>query len=480
MRSESLGRSVRRRLLPLGALAVLLSSLLAAGVLLPLSDHELADETQTETRETARALAPLLWNLDGSTIQAFLDTKIARIGLVTISVIDNNYGSRWFAPSDRTPLVSTDDKVAAEKITREGSDLGWVILRRSTAPAWLQFWRSLGLLLAAEVLLTVALAWGMTRVWNGVVARLDDLSLAVAAFADGDLRRRLDAPEHDDLGRLAQGFNRMAERLAASAESLEAEVRVRSERLIEAERLALIGSLVAGVAHEINTPVGNGITLTSWLLTRTRDEESRWREAPDKALTELFFRDLAEGLHLLSTGLNRTGRLVEAFKHIGSDQMVDEEREVDLAAFLSELEISLGPTLKHSPHRFVVEVPASLSVLCRPGTLYQILTNLILNAHWHAYAEDETGQILLRAARTQAGTVLVVEDEGRGMDDETRRRCFEPFFTTRRAEGGTGLGLAIVRNLVEQIGATVTLDSAPGRGTRFTVIVPKKGEPVHV
>jgi signal transduction histidine kinase len=231
---------------------------------------------------------------------------------------------------------------------------------------------------------------------------------------------------------------------------------------------------VAGVAHEINTPIGNGITITSWLATRTKEILAARASGPGgEALLDEYLADVGSTLGILQSGLDRTSNLIQSFKKIGADQVVDERRSVVLETFLEEVVASLQPTLKRFPHRIEVSCPQILQVDNHPGALFQIVTNLVLNAHHHAFAEDEEGTIVLAAGpRGPHSFFLSVKDNGVGMTADLQSRIFQPFFTTKRLEGGTGLGLSIVHNLVQNLGGTIEVRSSPGKGSEFLVTLP--------
>jgi signal transduction histidine kinase len=259
---------------------------------------------------------------------------------------------------------------------------------------------------------------------------------------------------------------------------MEQEIQERTDRLMESEKLALVGSLVAGVAHEINTPVGNGITISSWLATRTKEIQEK---AGESILTPedlgSYLADVDSSLAILQSGLDRTSNLIQSFKKIGADQVVDERRVIALRNFLQEVVTSLQPTLKRFPHDVVIDCAQDFAIENHPGALFQIVTNLVLNAHHHAFAAEQEGQITL-VAHTASDAApdfsLIVRDNGSGMTPEVQARIFQPFFTTKRQQGGTGLGLSIVHNLVQNLGGTIEVKSTRGAGSEFRLVLPKR------
>ncbi|WAS93580.1 sensor histidine kinase [Nannocystis punicea] len=245
--------------------------------------------------------------------------------------------------------------------------------------------------------------------------------------------------------------------------------------LVRREKLAALGGLVAGVAHEINTPLGVAITAVS-LAQDCLQELSDAFEAG--ALRQ---RDLRDGLGrareaagMALGNLQRAAGLVTGFKQLAVDQSSESRRTLALGAHLHELLASLAPLYRRGPHRVDVDVRADVVATTYPGALAQIVTNLLHNALVHAFPPTNVGTVRLWIDRADDGQVeLGCADDGVGIRPELLRRIFEPFFTTARGSGGSGLGLHIVHNLVtDLLCGTIRAESEPGRGARFTVRFP--------
>ncbi|MDC0673612.1 sensor histidine kinase [Nannocystis radixulma] len=250
--------------------------------------------------------------------------------------------------------------------------------------------------------------------------------------------------------------------------------------LLRREKLAALGGLVAGVAHEINTPLGVAITAVSLM----QDCVDELRHA--FAAGSLRQRDLRDGLArageaggMALGNLQRATGLVTGFKQLAVDQTSESRRPVALGPHLCELLASLAPLYRRGPHRVDVDVRADVVVDTYPGALAQIVTNLLHNALVHAFPEGHVGTVILSIARDDDGRVeLGCADDGVGIPPRLLRRIYEPFFTTARGRGGSGLGLHIVHNLVtELLGGTIHTESEPGRGTRFTIRFPADAGP---
>jgi PAS domain S-box-containing protein len=242
-------------------------------------------------------------------------------------------------------------------------------------------------------------------------------------------------------------------------------------QLVQAEKLASLGGLVAGVAHEINTPVGVGVTAASHLHEEVRAMK---RAAASKALTRSQFETYLDGFEqssdIILLNLQRAAGLIRSFKQVAADQSSDHKRRVNLKDYIDEVMLSLQPKLKGTGYQLRVDCPPGIEIEIVPGALSQILTNLVMNSLTHAFTPGEPGCMRIGALQIEGCTEITYSDDGRGIPEENLPRIFDPFFTTRRGQGGTGLGLHIVFNLVHQtLGGRITAASEPGRGTVFTM-----------
>ena len=267
------------------------------------------------------------------------------------------------------------------------------------------------------------------------------------------------------------------------AERTLAELRAAQESLIHAETMASLGQLVAGVAHEINTPIGIGRTAASHIAEQTRTIRDQFADGTLKRTGLAEYLDMmAECSRLLEDNILRAAALVQSFKQVAVDQASGERRVFDLKTTIDEILFSLRPRLKRTQLGVEVDCPEDLAMDGFPGALGQILTNLVINAILHAYREGEAGTIRI-AARLDGDERVVLDfaDDGRGIAPETLPRIFEPFFTTKRGQGGSGLGLHIVHSTVTGVlRGTVSVRSTQERGqeggvqgTRFTLCLPR-------
>lgn len=274
---------------------------------------------------------------------------------------------------------------------------------------------------------------------------------------------------------------RMDAELKAAKERAEqalADLQATQKSLVEAEKMASLGGLVAGVAHEINTPVGITVTTATHFLEKTQDIRRIFESGKVKRSDfESYLATASQAADLILGSSTRAANLIQSFKQVAVDQTSEERRRFDLRTYVEEVLLSLGPRLKRTPHRVSIDVPAGISVDSYPGPLSQVITNFVMNSIMHAWPdEDGTAGCMTLSGRQENGqVVLVYQDDGRGIPPDHLGKIFEPFFTTRRGSGGSGLGLNIVFNIVRQtLKGTVDVESRPGTGTTFTVRFPRE------
>nr|WP_255635653.1 HAMP domain-containing sensor histidine kinase [Azospirillum sp. 412522] len=247
--------------------------------------------------------------------------------------------------------------------------------------------------------------------------------------------------------------------------------------LIQAEKMASLGALVAGVAHEINTPLGNSLMGATHLQDRLAVLASQASGGNLRRSDFAEFQETADEIaRLLVLNLGQACDLVQSFKQVAADQTSGEERLFLLKPYLEDLATSLSPSWRRAGHTLRVECPETIEIDGYPGVLAQILTNLVMNSITHAYREGQQGNLLIAVTvQTPDMVTLFYTDDGRGIAPADLGRVFDPFFTTRRGAGSTGLGLHIVYNLVvNRLGGKVAVESFPGHGVRFTIRFPRR------
>ncbi len=255
------------------------------------------------------------------------------------------------------------------------------------------------------------------------------------------------------------------------------ELRRTQDNLVRAEKLASLGELVAGVAHEINTPLGIALTTGTLMSDEARTfRTSLTAGTLSRSRLSHFVDRVEEGAGLLCTNLTRAADLVQGFKQVAVDRVSDEIRSVALETWLDDLVASLRPMLRKGAHSLERACPPGLVIDTNPGVLAQIVTNLVANAVVHGFRAGEPGRIVVRVSEFEGGLFrLEVADDGQGIAPQHLDRIFDPFFTTARSAGSTGLGMHIVHNLVTaKLGGRITLASELGRGTAVQVDFPAR------
>ena len=320
---------------------------------------------------------------------------------------------------------------------------------------------------------------------------LRQIMTSMRAIMSGDYDRTVAGTDaRDEIGAMARAVevfrkNAIAKRdaedeLRASKERAESallELNAAQQNLINAERLAALGGLVAGVAHEVNNPIGISLTVASSFARHADKFDTELRAATPLKRSQLeeFVRTCRDAAQQLVANLHRAGELIQSFKQVAVDRSQAERRQFGLSEATDQIVSSLRPILKRAPISLSVDVPEGLIIDGYPGSYGQILTNLFLNAANHAFPDGRSGAISIAASlRADNDIEIIFSDNGAGMTPDVQRQAFDPFFTTRRNEGGTGLGLHIVYNLVtQQLGGRMILESRLGQGTTFRIIMPR-------
>ncbi len=359
------------------------------------------------------------------------------------------------------------------------------------------------LILAAAIVAFLALEWrvirpleSLTTIMNRlarrdwavqvpVLARGDEIGAmarAVQVFKTSGIERELleaEALASHRREKLRENEKReLAESAAQAAHervlALEEKMRMEAE-FARVERLANLGGLVAGVAHELNTPIGNAVTVASTLSERA---EGFARELAAgqvrKSSLERLIDELRDGTAILMRGLQRASDLIQHFKRVAVDQTSEQRRVFRIDELVSDIAGTMAPQLSRAGVALNADIDVKPPLDSYPGPLGQVLLNLVGNAQIHGIGEGNSGTITIAARQSGADAIEIsVRDGGKGIPAGLRDRIFEPFFTTRLGQGGSGLGLSIVHNIVTKVlGGTIRVDSEVGHGTTMTMRIP--------
>lgn len=285
----------------------------------------------------------------------------------------------------------------------------------------------------------------------------------------------------DDRERNLAELRKQREELAHSNRALQDSLdtlRAMQTDLLRAEKLSSLGLMVAGVAHELNTPLGSALVNLSTLQQRLATLAEQLKEGLKRSTLESFMNDGGAVLKLSEDALRRAAELVRRFKQLAVDRSTMERRRFALGEVVEDsLHLWLNKRDPHGP-RIVLSIPAGLELDSYPGPLGQIVSNLVGNAIQHAFAGPAPGNIAVSAHASGERVVLEVSDDGRGMDADTAAQAFDLFFTTRRSQGGTGLGLYLAHQLAhEALGGSLKLETSPGEGCCFILDIPVSAPP---
>jgi signal transduction histidine kinase len=253
-------------------------------------------------------------------------------------------------------------------------------------------------------------------------------------------------------------------------------------QIVETEKMASLGQMVAGVAHEVNTPIGLGVTASTLMQDKLADIQTAFDE---KKLTSSqlakFMAESKENLGIIYRNLERAASLIRSFKQVAVDQSNENRRQFNMLQLMNEVLLSLRPNLKKTQHRVELECDPTLEIDSKPGPVNQILINLIMNSLIHAFEQTDHGIIKIKVKVEQSRCFIHYSDDGGGVPEHIKKRIFDPFVTTKRGEGGSGLGMHLVYNLVTQaLNGKITLESSLGHGVDimfdFPVVIKASAE----
>ena len=319
---------------------------------------------------------------------------------------------------------------------------------RVLPPWWLTWWFKLSVLLALVLTIMLVLRWRLRHEYQ--------------------IRRKLELLVEKRTAQLAE----QNKALELSYQRLQQT----QQQLITQEKMASLGGLVAGVAHEINTPLGICVTATSHL----QSEQAQLAEAfANKTMLQSqfnrFMQHLTEGLKILQVNTQRAADLVNSFKQVSVDQSHDSYREFELCQYLNDVLLSLRSRLKQQQCQLLFDCPEPVLLYSDPGAIAQVMTNLIMNALVHGLEGHPQPKIQISIEDTPGEVWLHFSDNGKGMSEDELRQLFDPFFTTKRHQGGSGLGAHIVYNLVTvRLQGTISVSSQPSQGVHYLLRLPKR------
>jgi signal transduction histidine kinase len=329
----------------------------------------------------------------------------------------------------------------------------------------------------------------ITKIIN---APLTALMEGVEHLAEGELVHKIEIRGDDEMGLLARAFNQMSadvyekrHQLKESHAELEQLLEVQSKelestqtQLIEAEKMSSLGELVAGVSHEVSTPIGICITAESFFHSETGEIQKKFNDGSMSRQDFTDYLTLAfENSEILGANLRRTAELIKNFKQIAVDQCIEDIRPIIVYRYIEDLLSTLKPRIKSLKHKIIMSGSESLEITSLPGAIAQIITNLIMNSIIHGFENIDEGCISIEVARHEHGALIIYKDDGKGMSIQDQEKIFDPFFTTRKGKGGTGLGMNIVYKLItDSLHGHIECTSRPSQGVKFEIFIEDQKE----
>lgn len=380
--------------------------------------------------------------------------------------------------------------ITSLEIRQNGQLLGYLYIERKTERITafiLQLLESVSAVSILLIFLVFLVSHSLSKKILQPVLTLTEAAKEVAEKSNYSLRVRHD--KDDEIAYLYDAFNHLLSDTESLTKNLESRVSSRTQelqdsletlkkaqvQLVESEKMAALGNLVSGVAHEVNTPLGNAITGGSIIVRETQQLLRQIEEGTlKKSSMEQKLGILNETAHLLLNSVNHAANLIRSFKRISVDQSVEDKQEFKLYEYVEEILLTFHNKLKKIPVTVKLEGDRDLIIKSYPGVYAQIISNFIQNSLLHGFNESTPdATIAIRFEVQGKNLVLSYADNGTGMDEKIKKIAFEPFTTTKRNAGGTGLGLNIVYNLITQkLSGEVTLSSEPGKGVLFTATLP--------
>lgn len=252
-----------------------------------------------------------------------------------------------------------------------------------------------------------------------------------------------------------------------------ARLRKTQDYLIQQEKLASLGSLVAGIAHEINTPVGTSVTAASYLEQETQTLNHAFiSQTLKKSDLAGYLANALDATNIILLNLRRASELVLGFKQVAADRSTEKRQVFNVKNCIQAVIVSLRPNLKKTHHEIAVHCDDNWKIESYPGDVSQIITNLMMNSLMHAFPDNRPGKITISAVQHDHRLMLTYTDNGAGIPSDRLNKIFEPFYTTKRGQGGTGLGLHIIHNIVRKLNGSITCTSEPDKKTAFIITIP--------
>ncbi len=317
--------------------------------------------------------------------------------------------------------------------------------------------------------------YALKKIFINAILQLDD---AVVKFTNRDFDSRVEIVSNNEISLLAHSFNTMAETIQQYSTEMETIIRERTRELVQTEKMASLGEMVAGVAHEINTPIGITITAATHMKKNTKDLSVKLgKNEMKKSDLDSYIENMMESTDIIFKNLYTASELILSFKQVSADRQSKIKRVFNVKEYMNEIILSLKPSYKNTKHKIILEIEDNININSYPGSFSQIITNLIKNSLIHGFEGIDEGEIKINVTHKNEFVILEYYDNGIGMTAENLKKIYEPFFTTKRGAGGTGLGMNIVYNIIKSnLKGAITCESSPQKGIHFTIVIPEEIE----
>jgi signal transduction histidine kinase len=482
--------SLVKRLFFISLPFTLMAGILYAAVIIYIESQSLKEaqlsQVKTQVQQLAKVVAIPTWNLDQQFISSYLNQYAQDPHILCIELMsDANFTEN--APDECQHPKSQNVKLFSEPIIFENQYIGVVVasFRIELDNDRLKFILLSRIPTALVALLSIFLVVFLVfRRW--VVSPIESIMKSIEASQQDGKHHPVNWQSKDEIGTLVETFNEAQQRQVQHDTMLTSErdkaeqalenLKHAQSQLVESEKMASLGSLVAGISHEINTPLGVARTSASYVEDSVKKLETAFFEGTlTKNDLKAFIETFNDGIHLMTANLIRASELMTSFKQVSADQSYDEDRDFNLNDYLQETLYTLKPNLKRYQVAIILDCEEDIIIHSLPGALSQVFTNLIMNSLMHAYETSDDGTIKIQVKALEDNIEIIYSDDGTGMSDEVKKKIFDPFFTTKRGNGGTGLGMHIIYNIVShKLQGTIDVESTLGDGSQFIITLPKR------
>lgn len=389
-----------------------------------------------------------------------------------------DYGQSYFASTKKIPFMDEQEKETVLEVISLSPVAEVDNLNRKL------FAQVFMVIIGFTLILSVLYYLLIVKVIN---SPLTILMSGIERMAQGELLQPIEVKSNDEMSLLAKAFNDMSSEVHEKNYQLEVshaelkellaqqskELESTQIQLIEAEKMSSLGELVAGVTHEVSTPIGICVTAQSFFIDETKAIQNKFENGTMAKQDFVSYIETAfENGKIITSNLSRSAELIKNFKQVAVDQCIEDLRPVVVFHYISDLLTTLKPRMKSLRHNIEVLGDEQLQITTLPGALAQIITNLIMNSIIHGFEESDQGDIRISIGKAKGGMNLRYEDNGKGMSQESLTKVFDPFFTTRRGKGGTGLGMNIVYKLItDSLHGSIECKSEIGKGVDFNIYI---------